>query len=48
MLMIILMRPIKISRERALELLEPLLEDEKALKVGRNLNAIAVFWRVRH
>ncbi len=34
--MIILMRPIK-SRERALELLKPLLEDEKALKVGQNL-----------
>ena len=34
--MIILMRR-QISRERALELLKPLLEDEKALKVGQNL-----------
>ncbi|XNM79016.1 hypothetical protein ACLK19_26040 [Escherichia coli] len=29
--------PNQISRERALELLKPLLEDEKALKVGQNL-----------
>ena len=29
--------PDQISRERALELLKPLLEDEKALKVGQNL-----------
>ncbi|ATF94912.1 DNA polymerase I [Cedecea neteri] len=29
--------PEQISRERALELLKPLLEDEKALKVGQNL-----------
>ncbi|WP_165466770.1 DNA polymerase I [Enterobacter cloacae] len=29
--------PEQISRERALELLKPILEDEKALKVGQNL-----------
>ncbi|WP_436894177.1 DNA polymerase I [Siccibacter turicensis] len=29
--------PDQVSRERALELLKPLLEDEKALKVGQNL-----------
>jgi DNA polymerase I-like protein with 3'-5' exonuclease and polymerase domains len=29
--------PDQISRERVLELLKPLLEDEKALKVGQNL-----------
>ncbi len=30
-------RRIKIPRERVLELLKPLLEDEKVLKVGQNL-----------
>lgn len=29
--------PVQLSRERVLELLKPLLEDEKALKVGQNL-----------
>lgn len=29
--------PEQISRERAFELLKPILEDEKALKVGQNL-----------
>ena len=29
--------PVQITRERALELLKPLLEDESVLKVGQNL-----------
>ena len=37
--------PDQISLARALELLKPLLEDEKQLKVGQTSSMTAVFWR---
>jgi DNA polymerase I-like protein with 3'-5' exonuclease and polymerase domains len=38
--------PAQISRDRALELLKDLLEDEKVLKVGRTSNMTVAFCRI--